>query len=57
LWVLTLTAVNGCSTCREASQGSDDEWRQLELFGVKQPVQAEVDNSDVDLPADKSTTD
>jgi len=57
LWVLTLTAVNGCSTCRGASQGSDDEWRQLELFGVKQPVQAEVDNSDVDLPADKSTAD
>ena len=41
-------------TCRPASQGADDEWRQLELTGVKQPVQTEADNSDAEVPAVKA---
>jgi len=40
---------------RSSSQDCDEEWRQLELTGVKQPVQVEADNSDADLPADKPT--
>ena len=40
---------------RPASQDGDNEWRYLELIGVKQPVQVEVDNSDNDLPADQTT--
>jgi len=38
-----------------SQDSDDDEWRQLELIGIKQPVQVEVDNSDTELPADKST--
>jgi len=28
-------------------------WSQLELTGIKRPVQTEVDNSDVELSTDK----
>jgi len=46
-----LTAV--FPTSRSASQDGEGEWRHLELIGVKQPVQVEVDNSDTEVPAVK----